>query len=169
MDKRIDLFIAGIVVLFGCFVLVQSFGIRPTGPVVDKIGPRGFPVVIGTVFIVGGLAVMFGRLRNWSAETGNMIEPDGEPDEPGVPASGPQAWILMTLAFLYALSLTQLGYFIATPLFVGGALAVMRVRSAATLVGAAVVYTVITYLVFGTMMGVRLPLGPLAGLFGTAQ
>lgn len=169
MDKRIDIFIAGTVFLFGCFVFVEAFGIRPTGPVVDTIGPRGFPIVIGTIFAVGGLTVAINRLRAWNAEPGNLVTTDGEPDEPNVPASGPQAWALMAIAVCYALSLQHLGYLIATPLFVGLALRVMKVRSKATLVGTAIIYTAITYLVFATLMGVRLPLGPLLGLLSSGR
>lgn len=169
MDKRIDLFIAGIVFLFGCFVLVESFGIRPTGPVVDTIGPRGFPIVIGAIFAIGGLAVATARLRAWNAEPGNLVTTDGEPDEPNVPASGPQAWALMAIAICYALTLQHLGYLIATPLFVGFALVAMKLRSVATLVGTAAIYTAITYLVFATLMGVRLPLGPLVGLLSSGR
>jgi hypothetical protein len=169
LDKRIDLFIAGLVFLFGFFVFVGSFGIRPTGPVVDTIGPRGFPMVIGLIFMGGGLAVVFGRLRGWRREPGTLVETDGEPDEPGIPASGLQAWSLMGMALAYILSLSHLGYLIATPVFVGVALVMMKVRSVTTLAVTPVLYTAITYIVFRTVMGVQLPLGLLEQLARQAR
>lgn len=160
MDKRIDLAIAALIVAFGCFVVVEAFGIRPTGPVVDTIGPRGFPIVIGMVFMVVGSIVALDRLRRWNDEPGVMVETDGEPDEPNVPAKGYQAWTLMALLFGYALTLVPLGYLISTPLLVALALATMRMRSLTTIVITSLLYTIITFTIFDTLMGLSLPLGP---------
>ena len=164
MDRRADLAIGALVILFGVFVLYTAGGIRPTGPVVDPIGPRGFPYMIGVCFLVGGGAVVFSRLRSWRQEVGPTVESDGEPDEPGVPASAAQAWTVMLAAIGYMLALHPAGYFIATPAFVTVALKAMRMRlGPAALI--ALVYTLATYVLFALYLKVNLPLGPLDGLF----
>jgi putative tricarboxylic transport membrane protein len=165
MDRRIDLAIALVVVAFGAFVLYTAEHIRPTGPVVDPIGPRGFPYMIGVFFLVGGGVIAFSRLRAWRRQPGHTIPCDGEPDEPDVPASAAQAWTIMIASVLYALMLTTVGYIIATPLYVVVGLKAMRLRSWPTVLLTAAIYTLVTYVVFAVYMRVNLPVGPLTDLF----
>ncbi len=165
MDRRVDLFIGILVVLFGVFVLYTASHIRPTGPVVDPIGPRGFPYMIGILFLVGGCFVVYSRLRTWRSDAGNMVETDGEPDESDVPASAGQAWTIMAASVAYALILNPAGYVIATPVYVVIALKAMRMKSWATVLSVAIIYTIVTYVLFAHFMGVNLPVGPLTHLF----
>ena len=65
MDRRIDLTIGIAVILTGIGVLYVGHGIRPTGPVVDAIGPRAFPYMFGVFFLVGGTWTVLNRLRLW--------------------------------------------------------------------------------------------------------
>ena len=165
MDRRIDLAIGIAVILAGLGVLYVGHGIRPTGPVVDAIGPRAFPYMIGVFFLIGGTWTVFSRLRHWKSETGNIVETDGEPDEPDVPASALQAFTVIGASILYVAAMPRLGYLIATPLFVIAALKAMRMQSWLTVAVLALVYTALTYIVFAHYLRVDLPLGPLASTF----
>lgn len=165
MDRRIDLAIGIAVALAGLGVIFVANGIRPTGPVVDAIGPRAFPYMIGIFFLIGGSWTVLNRLRGWKNESGNIVESEGEPDEPGVPASALQSFAVIVASILYVLAMPRLGYPIATPFFVIAALKAMRVRSWLTIVAIAVVYTAVTYVIFAHYLRVDLPLGPLASSF----
>jgi Tripartite tricarboxylate transporter TctB family len=165
MDRRIDLGIGIAIVLIGIGVLFMSQHIRSTGPVVDAIGPRAFPYMIGIFFLVGGGWTVLNRLRRWQSEAGHSIEGDGEPDEPDVPASAWQSFAVMTCCALYIAALTTLGYPIATPVFVIAALKAMRMKSWPAVLLIALVYTAATYVIFGHYLRVDLPLGPLTDAF----
>jgi hypothetical protein len=165
VDRRIDLIVGLFVIALGAAVLHVAHGIRPTGPVVDPIGPRAFPYMIGIFFLIGGSWTILNRLRKWRSESGNIIESDGEVDEPGIPASALQAFTVVAALILYTAGLPRLGYPIMTPLFVIAALKAMRMQSWLTIVATAVVYTAVTYVVFALYLRVDLPLGPLAATF----
>lgn len=164
IDRRVDLAIGFVVIAFAIVVLVFSGHIRPTGPVVDPIGPRGFPYFIGTMLLLSGAANVYGQLRRWEQGGPTMVETDGEPDEPGVPASSLQALAVIAASFAYVLAMTRVGYLIATPVYVAAALWVMRLRSWRTLILTAAIYSIVTFLIFAVAMRVNLPLGPLGGL-----
>ena len=166
MDRRVDLAIAFIVVAVGVFVLVEAQSIRPFGPVVDPLGPASFPRILGSALIIGGGIVAATRLRRWGAtDAGNLVTSDGEPDEAGVPASAQRAFVVMALTFAYALTLPLVGYVIGTPVFVAAGLWVMKFRTWYWVALIAIVYTVVTYLVFSQIANARLPVGPLLELF----
>jgi len=163
MDRRIDLALALLVVVLGVAVIIGAQDIRRTGPVVDPIGPRAMPYIVGMLFVVGGLRIVSIRLRSWRRDGGNLVATDGEPDEPGVPASARQAFTVIAASVLYALALSSVGYIVATPLYVIVGLRAMRVRSWWSTCAAALIYTTLTYVVFAHYMRVDLPLGITAG------
>jgi putative tricarboxylic transport membrane protein len=163
MDRRIDLAIALLVVVLGLAVIIGAQDIRRTGPVVDPIGPRAMPYIVGMLFILGGLRVVSIRLGSWRRDSGHLVATDGEPDEPGVPASARQAFTVIAASVVYALSLSSVGYIVATPLYVVVGLKAMRVKSWWSTCAAALVYTTLTYVLFAHYMRVDLPLGILTG------
>jgi hypothetical protein len=165
VDRRIDLIIGLLVIALGAAVLYVAQGIRPTGPVVDAIGPRAFPYMIGVFFLLGGSRIVYVRLKSWRTETGNLVAEEGEPDEPGVPASAAQAFTVMGAAVVYALMLPTAGYAIGTPAFVIVTLKALRMRSWPAVILTALAYTAVTYVVFAHYLAVDLPLGPLTGAF----
>jgi putative tricarboxylic transport membrane protein len=163
MDRRIDLAIAILVVALGVAVIVIAGDIRPTGPVVDPIGPRALPYIIGFFLLIGGLRIISIRLRSWRRERGHLVATDGEPDEPGIPSSALQAFTIMGASVLYALTLSTVGYVVGTPLYVIAGLRAMRMKSWTAIIITAVVYTAFTYILFAHYMRVDLPLGVMAG------
>jgi putative tricarboxylic transport membrane protein len=165
VDRRIDLIIGILVIALGAAVLYVAQGIRPTGPVVDAIGPRAFPYMIGIFFLLGGSRIVYVRLRQWRTEAGNLLAEEGEPDEPGVPASAPQAFTVMAAAVIYAFTLSTVGYAVGTPAFVIVTLKALRMKSWPAVIATALAYTAVTYVVFAHYLSVDLPLGPLTSAF----
>lgn len=164
MDRRLDIaFAVGFMVL-GLVILWQASGIR-MGVMRDPVGPRAAFYFCGAIMAGGGALVV---LRHWRAlrrGAGHLTDPEGSPDTEGVPASLIRAAALAGLCFAYALLFNPLGYLLATPPFIIAALAVLNQRRWLTNVLIAVTFTLIAYVVFGHVLGVRLPHGPLTQLF----
>lgn len=163
MDSRKDLVLALGIVALGVFVIAVTMSF-PAPLVADSIGPRAFPFGIGALFLIGGGAVAVRRLRNMNAAEDYRVPSEGNEDEPGHPSSALRAAVLIGLAFAYAALLKPLGFLVVTPLFLVAALAIMQERKWGTVIVSAIIYTAATYLIFGVLLGARLPDGLLAGL-----
>ena len=61
---------------------------------------------------------------------------------------------------LWELLLDPLGFLIITPLYLVACSLVMGVRSWRKIIGFSIVYSVASWFGFGSLLGVRLPLGP---------
>jgi putative tricarboxylic transport membrane protein len=90
---------------------------------------------------------------------------EGTPDTEGHPASFARAAALIGLCLLYAALFNPLGYLLATPLFILGALFVLDQRRWGANLIIAVVFTLVNYVVFARILGVRMSHGPLTDLF----
>ena len=163
MDRRVDVAIALTVAAFGVVILVATQQIGKS-PVPAPVGPRGIPLVLGSFFVVAGLALAFRRILRWNSE-GTMVPPEGSEDDAGVPpGSAARALSIWLASLLYVITLPILGFLIGTPLFIGFMLwrlqfdrrPVLRIPA---IVAYPVVFTVATYLFFATLLGVRIPLG----------
>lgn len=161
VDRRVDLAIALAIAGFAVFVLLVAQGIRSTGHVIDPLGPRAVPTMIGFMLLIGGGVVTVRRLLTWRSTTGPLVEPDGEPDEPGIPASARQAAGVAILSFLFVALLPVVGYPLVAAGYIAGGLLVMRTRSVPLLLGLAVAFSVVTYAIFAMLLRVDLPAGPL--------
>jgi hypothetical protein len=168
VDRRVDVAIAFAVAALGLVILVATQQIGKS-PVPDPVGPRGIPLLLGTFFVVAGLALAFRRILRWNAE-GTIVPPEGSEDDPGVPpGSAARALSIWFAALLYVITLPYLGYLIGTPLFIAFMLwrlqfdrrPVLRVPALAVY---PVVFTITTYLFFATFLGVRIPLGVIRGI-----
>jgi putative tricarboxylic transport membrane protein len=161
-DRRrgIDVIIALITVAIGVGIVIVARGIRRSGPVMDPIGPRALPIIIGSLLVVGGTVVAIREFISWRRHPDAPFD-DGEPDEAGVPASAPRALALMALSLIYMLTLEQIGYIIGTLVFVVVGLRMLGIRSWLALSAISIVYTVGSYLIFAELVLVNLPLGPM--------
>lgn len=115
------------------------------GFIVDPLGPRSFPVIIGIVLILGALFV--------------LLRPDPEPQWPVLSRA---LEIIAAVAVLigYALALEPVGFVIATAV----AAALLSWRLGSTLGGAmmsGVGISVGIYTVFHLILGLSLAKGPL--------
>jgi len=171
MDRRIDVALALAVIALGIFIIV---GAQFTGqsPIADPIGPRGVPTGLGIAFVLGGGGLVVRRLVRWRRE-GTFVEPEGSQDDPGVPPGSARRALAIWLAgAIYVVLLPVLGYLIVTPLFIGAVLRLLHLNRSPILGVPAIVmlpilYTAISYALFATVLGIRLPLGPMRDLFLT--
>jgi putative tricarboxylic transport membrane protein len=164
MDRRIDIAVAVAFALLGLFMIWQA-GLIREGMMRDPVGPRAAFYVCGGILLLGGLVVIAGHLRRWSRQTGHMVRNEGTGDEADFPASALRAFALIGVAVAYALLFEPAGFLIATPAFVFAALAVMGKRNWGAMAVIAVIFGVVTYVVFAQILSVRIPVGPLTPIF----
>ena len=124
-------------------------------------GPRLSLECLGTSLVLGGLYVAYRAWRVPASQVAAALESDGDEDEPDVPASVVRAFIVMGLTLLYALVLVDLGYLVATPLYVAAGLYMLSIRSKIVLIGVPVLLTAFCYYVFAEVLTVPLPSGVL--------
>jgi putative tricarboxylic transport membrane protein len=139
-----DRLLGGIAILIAIGLIVEALRIE-TGLLVDPLGPRTFPVIIG---IVLGISALYPLLR-----------PDPEPDWPA-PGRLVEIAIATVVMIVYAYLLEPLGFLVATAL----AVFVLSWRLGGRplpciAVGAGV--SVLIYTVFHLILGLSLPKGPL--------
>ncbi len=164
MDTRIDLAVAALVAAFGLAVVLVALTI-PDGLYRDAVGPRAVPIGVGVLILVCGAAVALRRLRALAPTRGWRAEEEGTGDEPGHPASLGRALGVMALTAAYAAAFAPLGYLLATPAFVAGALWIMQERRPLRVAAIAIVWTAVTWTLFAQVLHVRIPVGPLRTLF----
>jgi len=169
--ERVDLAIAIGLALFGLGVIVMTATtIRPSTNRItyDPVGPRGVPFSAGVLCLVLGALLTVSLLRARTRETAVIAADDGAADlagdDPRYPASAIQAFKIVLWTFVYAFVLTPLGYLIATPLHIAACLWTAKTRRRSLLVWFPIIYTIVTYGIFGPLLNVRIPLGPLEGL-----
>ena len=160
MDKRADLAVSMGVALIGAFVLIATRGIR-AGSIPDPITSRGMPNVVGVFLIIVGIVLAARQLLTWSELPGHLVPEEGQADEKGYPASWVRAISIILLSVVWNWLLRPLGFLIITPLYLLAALWCMNVRSWRKLIGFSIIFTVTTWGIFGPLLGVRFPLGPL--------
>lgn len=119
----------------------------------DLLGPAFFPRTLAILLGVASVALIVRRRR----VTGGAGEapPAGE-------APHRLVWTL-AITVAYLLLLPGAGYLLLTPIYLGALAGVLGYRSWAPLIGTALGLTLVLHLLFGRMLGVRLPRGVLFG------
>ena len=158
MDKRVELAVAGAVVLFGVLLIVDARGIEE-GLFPDPIGSRGMPEITGIFLIIVGIILGVMRLRIWSALPGHLVPSEGHEDDEGHPASWVRAFSVILAAWLSVWLLKTLSYLIATPLFLFAASWFLGVRSWGKLIAFPIIFTVAVWCIFSQVLGFIIPLG----------
>ena len=152
--QRVDRWLGLALVLFA---LAWSWAVVATIPPgwEGEAGPRGFPLLLGIALGALGLYMSVSAFRSDAAAAADedRIEP---PTRSEVRTVG-----LTTLVFLaYAFLLDKLGFLVATPIMVAGALwLIVGQRSWPTILILTAGLTVGSYLVFGVLMPAHLPEG----------
>lgn len=154
-----ELIFAGLLLVLGIVALVGSFGIRVPGTA--QVGPTVFPILVSVLLLVSSTALLIGVLRGrlGHAEESEDLDPTARTD-----------WL--TLAKLVGLVVAHLvlvpliGWAFAAAVLFGGAAWSLGARKwwVAFLVGIAV--GLVIQIVFGELLGLSLPLGPLLGWLG---
>lgn len=166
--RKVELAIALFAVILGIAVIVgANQTIELTTVLTDRIGARGFAYVIGTLCAIGG-AVLFVtlvvRLRRAGGFPTEPEDPEVTGDDAGFPAASWRAFAVFGITVGYALTFSWLGYPLATVGVLAAGGAVMGARRWPALLGYPVIYSIATYLLFDTVLRVRLPEGLLSPL-----
>jgi len=164
MDKRIELVIAGAIVLFGIFLIAGAVKFQK-GVVPDPITSKGMPYLIGSFCIACGIALGALRLKSWSVLPGNMVPGEGHEDEERHPSSWVRVFSIVLTTWLSVVLLNSVGYLIVTPIFMIISIWLMGTRSWGKLVIFPIVYTLLTWYLFSQPLQFVLPLGFLAPFF----
>lgn len=157
-----DLVLSMFLALLGVAIIFIAFTI-PTGMVRDAVGPRGFPIVMGTILALGGAFLCIQRLRRWRQGDGR-----NDPDLRAIQAAiEEKSYALPVIAITVGFTalLNPLGYLIATPLALAALMVVLGFRKVWVIASTAALFTGITFVTFSTLLRVRLPIGPLQFLF----
>jgi putative tricarboxylic transport membrane protein len=166
--RRTELALSVVLVVLGVgTVLLAYYTIEELSVLRDRIGARGFAYVVGALVAIGGAVLLLmqtGRLRMAAAAPADVGKAELGGDEPGHPASGLRVFALVAALLASALLMRPAGYILASIFFVSVGTAVMGGRGAARLVVVPVVYALVTYILFDTLLGVRIPDGILRPL-----
>jgi hypothetical protein len=130
----------------------------------DVVGARGFAYVVGTLVALGGAILVVMQLRNMAS--GANLAPDALKAELGgddarYPASTIRAFAVFAAMAAYIWMLRPVGYIPATVFFMVVGTWIMGGRGLVRLFLYPLAYTVATYLLFDTVLGVRIPDGVL--------
>jgi putative tricarboxylic transport membrane protein len=163
MDKRVDLAVAVANVLLGAFIVIAARDIR-SGSLPDPITSRGLASMTGTGLVIGGIILAVRQLLTWSKLPGYLVPEEGQEDEKGYPVSAVRAFGIIVLSVLWMWLLKPLGFLIVTPLYLLVSSLVMGERSWVQIIAFSVIFTVSVWVIFGPILGIRFPLGPLTHL-----
>jgi len=166
--RRTELALSFFLVALGVATVLGAYYTIPELSVLrDLVGARGFAYVVGTLVALGGavLVVMQAKaLRPAVAGATDAASDERGGDEPDHPASSLRAFSVIGVLILYAVLLRPAGYIPATVLFVSAGTFVMGGRGLSRLFTFPLLYAVGTYLLFDTLLGVRIPDGILRPL-----
>jgi putative tricarboxylic transport membrane protein len=165
--RRAELLLSVFLVALGvAAVILAHYTIGELAVLRDRIGARGFAYVAGTLLAIGGGALVVTQLMASRAATAGA--PIGKEelggDDPAYPASSLRVFALVAGLVAYALLLTPLGYILSTMLFVSIGTVAMGGRGLSRLLVYPFIYAAATYLLFDTLLGVRIPDGVLRPL-----
>lgn len=174
MYRRVELLFAASPIVLGIAAIVGAYlTITPatSAYTFDPVGPRGFAYVVGVMLVILGVILLVETIKLQRESGGIGAYTERDPEEAGddmrYPASPLRAFAMMGLTLAFAMLIGVLGYIAASILLIAGGLLVMGIRRWKTLVLFPVSYALSTYLLFHTVLGVRLPAGVIERLLAT--
>lgn len=150
---------AGFGFVLGLFALFGSLGIRV--PESSRVGPTVFPVLVAVILLASSLAVLIGV---WRGRVGSPQESED------VDLTHKTDWLvigkLVVLVVVHLVLIGFIGWAFAAALLFGGAAWSLGAKRwwVALLVGLGLGLTI--QILFGELLGLSLPLGPLLGWLG---
>jgi putative tricarboxylic transport membrane protein len=139
----------------GVFVLVEAGGITVPGST-NTMGPRAFPYLVGAMAAVVGAVLVVAVLRGryGHEEGGEDVDPDTGTD-----------WLTIVLLaavlVVHVFTINVIGWPFAAAILFGGASVVLGARPWWRAVLAGLVLGLVIQVVFGGLLGLSLPPGPL--------
>ena len=154
-SKTGEFIFAGLAFALGIFVFVGAFSIRVPGAG-TQVGPRVFPFMVGTILVISAAMVLIGVFRGHlaDAEEGEDIDAHAKTD-----------WVTLAkiVGFVVAhiVLIEIIGWPFAAAILFGGVAWSLGAKRwwVGGLIGLALAFVV--YLVFGGLLGLSLPPGPL--------
>jgi hypothetical protein len=160
VDRRADLALAVCLTALGLAVVWFARDIRQ-GAIPDPIGAGGFAQVLGAFMAVVGAILVVRRLASWRRSPDGRVSADGgSGDEPGLPVSAVRPFVMLAVGGAWAWMIPRLGFVVATWLACGIALFAMQTRSVPKLLVAPVCFSLLTWVLFTRVSGLRFPAGP---------
>jgi putative tricarboxylic transport membrane protein len=174
MYRKVELLFAASPILVGLAAILGAYytiALPATAYGYDPVGPRGFAYFVGTALVILGVILFVATATEQRANGGIGARTDRDPEEAGddmrYPASSFRAVAMMALTLAFALVINPIGYIAASVLLIVAGLVVMGSRAWRMIVIFSAVYTASTYLLFHTVLGVRLPAGAIENLLKT--
>ncbi|WP_166874351.1 tripartite tricarboxylate transporter TctB family protein [Salinibacterium sp. ZJ450] len=154
-----ELIFAVLLFALGLYALIGSFAIRVPGNA--QVGPTVFPILVSVILLGSSAVIIVGTLRGHfgPAEEGEDIDPNAKTD-----------WLTLAkltgLVIAHILLIPLIGWALAAAVLFGGAAWSLGAKRwwVALLVGLAV--GLIIQIVFGELLGLSLPLGPVLSWLG---
>ncbi len=152
--------IAAVTIAVGVGVMVGAGSITVPGSA-NVLGPRAFPYVVGGLMTVAGIMVIIALLRHsyGQEEGGEDVELTGRPQWLTVA-------LLVCVLMAHVYTIYPLGWPVAGALLFGGAAVVLGARPWWRAALIAVALALAVQVVFGGLLGLSLPPGPLLSGIG---
>lgn len=140
----------------GVLVAFMAGSIRIPPGSTNAIGPRAFPYAVAAMLILASLAVLIGVLRGKRAEA-----EEGEDVDENASTDWVTVGVLGILFIVFGLLIQPLGWPIAVLVLFGGTAWKLGAKRwwMALVIGLAI--GLLTQYLFGTLLGISLPAGPL--------
>ena len=165
MDRRIDIAISVVFILFGIFVILEARTIK-TAALHGPDRPARLLLWLRRHLHPGRAREHRpARPRLAALPEPHRFRPKASTDEPGHPSSFRRAALLALVSLVYVLTLRPVGYLIGTPLYIMAGLWILEQRNWLFNIVVGLVFTIFFYIVFAKGLGVWLPVGPFTQLF----
>lgn len=155
-QSRVSLVLALLAAILAVVYLHAAYALK-VPQLVDPVGPRAFPYLLGTALLLCALGLLLEGLLSSVADD-PARESFSWRDSRYLIAAGVMAWTL-----LYFLVFDVLGYFLATTLFLFALIQVFNGRRFWISLAVSAGFSALTFVLFDGYLDVFLPLGLLEG------
>lgn len=126
----------------------------PSLEIGDPLGPKAFPRLLGILLVITAVILLFEMIRGRK-----VVQSDVPSRGPSTRGSYTVVAAVALWTFLYFLSFEFLGYVIATAIYLLALMAYFHKDKWTSNVATAVLFSVISYVVFTKLLGVNLARG----------
>lgn len=153
-----ELAFGGLLLVLGIFVLIEASQI-PIPVAASNVGPRFMPYFAGGLLTLAAVWSIIEVLR------GRSVAPEeSELADPSQKFSWKNVGFLVGSVLAFVVLLDPLGYLLATPIAFFGLLLAFGARRWWVMAVVSIVLPTLIFFFFNGVLGIRLPLGPFAGI-----
>lgn len=143
-------------VIAGVVVIYAAMGIRIPPGSTNTIGPRAFPYAVAALLILSSIACLINALRGKGGEA-----EDGEDVDSTASTDWLTVIVLCALFAVFGLLIQPIGWPIAVTVLFGGAAWKLGAKRWWMGIIIGLILGMLTQYLFGTLLGISLPAGPL--------